>query len=118
MPVLGTGEDSTQCQPQLGAGVILGKEETIWNHSQGGLAGMIDPVGEKLQPSPGELLQQRRRLALLHLGDTPLVGPSIMPASWTRHVQCISGTGVPRGPQSDWVSASSPQHLSIWTPLC
>lgn len=70
MPVLGTGEDSTQCQPQLGAGVILGKEETIWSRSQGGIAGMFDPVGEKLQPSSGELLQQRR-LALLHLGDTP-----------------------------------------------
>lgn len=71
MPVLEPGEDSTRYQPQLGAGVILGKEEAIWSHSQGGLAGMFDPVGEKLQPSPGELLQRRRRLALLHLGDTP-----------------------------------------------
>lgn len=55
-------------------------------------------------PHGEELLQQRRRSALSASQDAPLGGPSVSSASRSRHVRCISGPGVPRGPQSEWVS--------------
>ena len=110
MPGLAAGEDQPHThpespplsQPQLGVSVVLGKEETS-SCGQGGIAGMFDPM-ERSSNLPGELLQQRRRSALSTSLDAPLGGPSVSSASQSRHVWYISGPGVPRGPQSDWVS--------------
>ena len=53
MPVLGTGEDATQCQPHLGAGVILGKRKQYGAAVRAALLGCLTPWEKSSSPPLG-----------------------------------------------------------------